>query len=178
MGLMTQDQYVESLRDGRVIFWDGDKITDPPSHPNFRVPIEVAKGDYDYDNPEKRDIITYETEDGELAHRVFQVPRTEADLQARIKLAHNMSMVGGVTGVYMALLSIKDEVAQVNPRYADNIEALDRYARANDLRGAEVLTDPTGERSLTEHLQSHPSLCIRIPSTTYQRIVARRAILY
>ena len=175
MGLMTQDQYVESLRDGRVIFWDGDKITDPPSHPNFKMPIEVAKGDYDYDNPEKRDIITYETEDGELAHRVFQVPRTEEDLQARIKLAHNMSMVGGVTGVYMALLSIKDEVAQVNPRYAENIEAMYRYARANDLRGAEVITDAKGDRSRKAHEQDDPDLYLRIVERNNEGIVVRGA---
>ena len=33
----------------------------------------------------------------------------------------------------MALMSVKDDVAEVNPRFADNIERMYRYCRDNDL---------------------------------------------
>lgn len=46
----------------------------------------------------------------------------------------------------MALMSVKDAVAKVNPQYAANIEAMYRHARDNDLRAAEVITDVEGYR--------------------------------
>jgi 4-hydroxybutyryl-CoA dehydratase/vinylacetyl-CoA-Delta-isomerase len=39
MGLKTAAAYVESLRDGRVTCWDGERIDDITAHPRFKVPI-------------------------------------------------------------------------------------------------------------------------------------------
>ena len=52
MALKTPAEYVESLRDGRVTYWDGERIDDITNHPRFAVPIAVAAKDYDYDSPE------------------------------------------------------------------------------------------------------------------------------
>jgi 4-hydroxybutyryl-CoA dehydratase/vinylacetyl-CoA-Delta-isomerase len=176
--LKTPAEYVESLRDERVVFWDGDKIEDVTVDPRFRVPIEVAARDYEYDDPKKRELTTYETEDGTRAHRVFQIPRTEEDLRKRLELATQMSIVGGVTGVYMALQSVKDDVAQVNPRYAENIENLWRFARENDLRAAEVITDAKGDRARRAHQQDDPDLYLRIVDRSAKGIVVRGAKLH
>jgi 4-hydroxybutyryl-CoA dehydratase / vinylacetyl-CoA-Delta-isomerase len=178
MGLKTADEYRASLNDGRVIFWGGEKITDITSHPRFRVPIEVACSDYDYANPELGELITYETEDGSKAHRVYQVPRTVEELELRLKLGCQMSIVGGVTGVYMALLQIKDRLAAVNPRFAENIENMYRYARDNDLRAAEVITDAKGDRSKKAHEQIDPDLYVRIVKETPEGIIVRGAKLH
>ena len=97
MGLKTPAEYAQSLRDGRVTYWDGERIDDITVHPKFRIPIEVASRDYDYADPSRREVMAYETEDGAAAHRVFQIPRSEADLEKRIELMHEMSIVGGVT---------------------------------------------------------------------------------
>ncbi|MFT2622008.1 4-hydroxyphenylacetate 3-hydroxylase N-terminal domain-containing protein, partial [Escherichia coli] len=64
MGLKTAAQYVESLRDGRVTYWDGERIDDITSHPRFRVPIEVASRDYDYGDREHGELRAYTTEEG------------------------------------------------------------------------------------------------------------------
>src|SRR5262249_20071460 len=178
MALKTPAEYVESLRDGRVLYWDGDRIDDVAKDARFRVPLAVAARDYEYDDPERRELTTYETEEGTRAHRVFQIPRTEEDLQKRIRLASQMSIVGGVTGVYMALQSVKDEVAQVNPRYAENIENLWRYARDNDLRAAEVITDAKGDRSRRPHQQDDPDLDLRIGDRSEKGLTVRGAKLH
>ncbi|WP_439816814.1 4-hydroxyphenylacetate 3-hydroxylase N-terminal domain-containing protein [Zavarzinia sp. CC-PAN008] len=178
MGLKTKEQYRQSLNDGRVIFWGGEKITDVMNHPRFRVPIEVAARDYDYDAPGMRDIRTYETEDGTLAHRVFQVPRTADDLTKRVQMSANMSIVGGVTGVYMALLQIKGKLAEVNPQFAENIERMYKYARDNDLRGAECITDAKGDRSRKAHEQDDPDLYVRVVDRNKDGIVVRGAKLH
>ncbi|HVP30143.1 MAG TPA: 4-hydroxyphenylacetate 3-hydroxylase N-terminal domain-containing protein [Myxococcota bacterium] len=178
MPLKTPAEYVESLRDGRVVFWDGERIDDVTLDPRFRVPLAVAAADYDHGDPEKRALELYRTEEGSEAHRVFQVPRTEEDLLARVALARRMSIVGGVTGVYMALLSVKDEVGIANPRYAENIERLWRTARDHDLRAAEVITDAKGDRSRKAHQQDDPDLYLRIVERRPDGIVVRGAKLH
>ncbi|MGD9602646.1 MAG: 4-hydroxyphenylacetate 3-hydroxylase N-terminal domain-containing protein [Gammaproteobacteria bacterium] len=175
MGLMTAAQYRASLNDGRVIYWGGEKIADITAHPRFRVPLDVACRDYAYDEADARDILTYETDNGERAHRVFQVPRTPEDLKLRLELGRRMSIVGGVTGVYMALLQIRDQVAAVNPLYAANIERLYTHARAQDLRAAEVITDAKGDRAKKAHEQIDPDLYVRIVERRPDGIVVRGA---
>jgi 4-hydroxybutyryl-CoA dehydratase / vinylacetyl-CoA-Delta-isomerase len=178
MGLKTPAQYVESLRDGRVTYWDGEKIEDITTHPKFRVPIAVASRDYDHASPARSELMTYRTEDGQKAHRVFQIPRSEDDLAKRVAMMDDMSIVGGVTGVMMALMSVKDAVAEVNPLYAENIERLYHYVRDNDLRAAEVITDPKGDRSRRAHEQDDPDLYVRIVKRTDEGIVVRGAKLH
>lgn len=121
MGLKTPQEYVESLRDGRVTYWGGERIDDITKHPRFRVPIEVAARDYAYADARRREVMTYTDETGGRSHRVFQIPRSEEDLTKRVEMMHEMSIVGGVTGVFMALMSVKDAVAEANPKYAENI---------------------------------------------------------
>jgi 4-hydroxybutyryl-CoA dehydratase/vinylacetyl-CoA-Delta-isomerase len=178
MGLKTRAQYIDSLNDGRVTYWDGERIDDITTHPRFRTPIEVAASDYDYDDPARRELISYVDETGARSHRVFQVPMGEADLAKRVELMHDMSIVGGVTGVMMALMSVKDAVAEVKPEYAANIERMYRYVRDNDLRAAEVITDPKGDRSRRAHEQDDPDLYVRIVSRSDEGIVVRGAKLH
>ena len=83
MALKSPDEYVDSLRDGRVTYWDGERIDDITTHPRFVTPIANTAADYAYDDPERGDILSYEAEDGQRAHRIFQIPRTEQDLAAR-----------------------------------------------------------------------------------------------
>ncbi|MBX9604747.1 MAG: 4-hydroxyphenylacetate 3-hydroxylase [Gammaproteobacteria bacterium] len=178
MGLMTAAQYRASLNDGRVIYWGGEKITDVANHPRFRVPIEVACRDYAYDDPALADILTYRTEDGTTAHRVYQVPRTTEELEMRLELGRHMTIVGGVTGVYMALLQVRDRLEAINPRFAHNIERMYLYARDNDLRAAEVITDAKGDRSKKAHEQADPDLYVRIVERRNDGIVVRGAKLH
>ena len=178
MGLKTAAEYVESLRDGRVTYWDGERIDDITRHPRFRVPIEVASRDYDYADPRHGELRSFATEEGGRAHRIFQVPRNEADLGKRVELMHHTSIVGLVSGVYMALMSVKDAVAKVNPQYAANIEAMYRHARDNDLRAAEVITDAKGDRKRKAHEQDDPDLYLRIVERRNDGIVVRGAKLH
>jgi 4-hydroxybutyryl-CoA dehydratase/vinylacetyl-CoA-Delta-isomerase len=178
MGLKTPEEYVESLRDGRVTFWDGERIDDITQSPKFRVPIEVAKRDYMHDDAARTEVMTYVTEKGERAHRVFQIPRSEDDLVKRVRMMEEMSIVGGVTGVMMALMSAKDDIALVNEQYAANIERLYHHVRDNDLRAAEVITDPKGDRSRRAHEQDDPDLYVRIVKRTNEGIIVRGAKLH
>ena len=178
MTLKTPEDYIASLNDGRVTYWDGEKIDDITRHPRFRVPIAIAARDYDHSDPRRKEVMTYADETGSRSHRVFQIPRSEDDLNKRIQMMHEMSIVGGVTGVFMALMSVKDAVAEANPKYAENIERMYRYVRDNDLRAAEVITDPKGDRKRRAHEQGDPDLYVRIVKRTDEGIVVRGAKLH
>ena len=120
----------------------------------------------------------YSTEDGSEAHRIYQIPRSEEDLASRIEMMKHTSIGTAVSGVYMALMSVKDEVAQVNPQCAANIDRMYRYCRDNDLRAAEVITDPKGDRKRRAHEQDDPDLYVRIVDRNKDGIVVRGAKLH
>src|ERR1700742_2215634 len=111
MGLKKSQQYVASLRDGRVTFWNGERIEDITTHPLFRTAIAIAAADYDYADAHRRAATVYRAEDGSEANRIYQIPTDEEHLRRRIDMFHASSIVAQVTGVYMALLSAKDAVA-------------------------------------------------------------------
>lgn len=178
MGLKTPEQYVESLRDGRVTYWDGERIDDLATHPRFRQALAIAAADYDYADASRRDARVYRAEDGSEANRIYQIPTEEDHLRRRMDFFESSSIVAQVTGVYMALLSERDAVAAINPRYAANIEAVYRHARDNDLRAAEVITDPKGDRKRRAHEQDDPDLYLRIVERNDRGIVVRGAKLH
>jgi len=124
MGLKTPQQYIDSLRDGRVTYWDGERIDDITTHPRFKVPIAVTAKDYDYDSPEYGASRRYTAEDGSEAHRIYEIPHNEKDLQARVDMMGHSAISTLTTGVFMALMSVKDQVGEVNPKYAANIERM------------------------------------------------------
>jgi len=178
MGLKRPEDYVASLNDGRVTYWDGENIPDITKHPRFRVPIALTAKDYEYDDPKLGALRRYRAEDGSDAHRIYQIPRSEEDLAKRVELLMHTSIGTAVSGVYMALMSVKDQVALVNPNYAENIERMYRYCRDNDLRAAEVITDPKGDRKRRAHEQDDPDLYVRIVERRSDGIVVRGAKLH
>lgn len=178
MGIKSPQQYIDSLRDGRVTYWEGQRIEDITQSPLFKVPIDLVAADYRYDDPEHGAIRRYETEDGSLAHRIYQIPRTADDLADRVELMRHTSIGTLVAGVFMALMSVKDAVARVNPMYAENIERIYRHCRDNDLRGAEVITDAKGDRKRRAHEQDDPDLYLRIVERRKDGIVVRGAKLH
>ncbi|KAA0241197.1 MAG: 4-hydroxyphenylacetate 3-hydroxylase [Dehalococcoidia bacterium] len=178
MPLKTPAEYRESLRDGRETYINGERVPDITLHPWFQQPIEVCAADYIYDDPATRHIRLYETESGTQAHRIFQVPRTEQDLEAWMELPEISGPSTMVTQVLMALWNVKGAVAAIKPEYAENIERLYRLCRDNDLRAAEVITDAKGDRSRRPVDQDDPDLYLRIIDRNKDGIVVRGAKLH
>jgi len=56
----TGRQYIESLRDDRVVFVDGERVKDVTTHPGFAGPVAAIARLYDIAaSPEHRDVMTY-----------------------------------------------------------------------------------------------------------------------
>ena len=46
MGLITPEEYKKSLKDGRVVYYEGEKVEDVTTHPALKVCVETAAIDY------------------------------------------------------------------------------------------------------------------------------------
>ncbi len=80
---MTGDEYIESLKDDREVWIYGERVKDVTTHPAFRNPVRMVARMYDaLHDPEKKDILTTETDTGSggYTHSYFRTARSADDL--------------------------------------------------------------------------------------------------
>lgn len=79
--LFTGDTYLESLRDGRNVYLNGEKVADVTKHPAFRnCALSVARMYDALHDPATRDIMTGLDDDGVRTHKFFKPARSAHDL--------------------------------------------------------------------------------------------------
>ncbi len=87
--LMTGDEYLESLRDGREVYLYGEKVDDVTTHPAFRNSARSIARLYDaMHDPDQRDSITGVDRFGIRTHKFFMPSRSAEELyEAREAIA-------------------------------------------------------------------------------------------
>ena len=86
MGLRTPAEYVESLRDGREIWYRGERVDDVTTHPTIRKAVKHAC--IDYEMAESDDLSRSGDLRGERRTNYsayYRIPRTTEDLLKRSK---------------------------------------------------------------------------------------------
>ncbi len=85
----TGKEFLGKLRDGRVIYFDGELVKDVTTHPAFATSARSYARMYDtLHDPERRDRLTFVTERGARSHKFYKLPRTHQDLfEARDAIA-------------------------------------------------------------------------------------------
>ncbi|HUB50045.1 MAG TPA: 4-hydroxyphenylacetate 3-hydroxylase N-terminal domain-containing protein, partial [Acetobacteraceae bacterium] len=81
----TGAEYMQSLRDGREVYIDGDRVADVTTHPAFRNSVRSIARLYDaLHDPAQQAVLTCPTDTGSggYTHRYFRVPRSRDDLVA------------------------------------------------------------------------------------------------
>src|SRR5271165_3657801 len=86
MGLRTAEQYKSSLRDGRAVYFRGEKVNDVTTHPVIGIAVEHACIDYRMDEDPQYRGLSVVKEDGKEYSRYFHLPRTGEDLLKRSEL--------------------------------------------------------------------------------------------
>lgn len=77
----TGADFLESLRDGRVIYFDGDQVDDVTTHPAFATSARSYARMYDsLHDPAKQDLLTFVTDRGTRSHKFYKLPETKQDL--------------------------------------------------------------------------------------------------
>lgn len=151
--MITGNQYRESLMDGRATFIDGQRVTDPSTHPLFKTTVDNVADSYDR---------FYSTEPG-ASNPLYLIPETAADLDRRHEVLNEGGMMAHITStVLLAMVSAAPQLGELNPEYRRRIFAFIDYCRKNDLRCAETITDAKGNRKLRPGAQDDPDFYVHV----------------
>lgn len=155
--LKTGEEYKESLRDGRVIWYRGEQIEDVTTHPATAGGINWLAELYDEQHkPESRDLMSYVRSDDARVTRAWQVPRTREDLAIRRQyIEHTSRMTLGMFGRQMdniamtaiGMAAYHHWFKASSERYAENIFPYFKYAEENNIMVAGLIADPQGART-------------------------------
>ncbi|MGV7962846.1 4-hydroxyphenylacetate 3-hydroxylase N-terminal domain-containing protein [Photorhabdus tasmaniensis] len=160
----TGEQYIESLRDGRTIFLNGEKITNHVDHPAFRNVIRSVASLYDY-QAEHADRMTFKTPDGKSVGLYWELPVTREKLIARGEAAYAWAMQScgwlgrspdHVSAAVTGMITHLELFEEYSPERAEALRNYYSYARDKDIYLAFTLVNPQGDRSKTpsEHIKN------------------------
>ena len=157
IALKTGEEFKESLRDNREVWYRGEQVEDVTTHPATAGGIDLLATSYQAQHdPETRDILTFEREDGKRISKAWMVPRSPEDLASRRECMEYLAReTFGIFGRHMDMIScthvgmqaFKHLFEESNPEYADNITNYIEYAGDNNLMCAAPVADPQGWRS-------------------------------
>lgn len=176
--LRTPKEYAESLRDGRRVFYRGERVPDVTTHPVLRHAVEHASLDYRMaDDPRFRGLAVAE----EGYSRYFKAPVSAEDLLLRSALIEAATRQGKTLVVLIkeigtdALFWLLVLAKSLGDPYASRIRAFYEHCRDNDLAMAVAQTDVKGDRSLGPSEQPNSFAYLRIVHQRPEGIVVRGA---
>jgi 4-hydroxybutyryl-CoA dehydratase/vinylacetyl-CoA-Delta-isomerase len=186
MGLITVKEYKDSLKDGRVVYYEGEKVGDITTHPALKVCVETAAMDYEMaEIPEHRDLaMVAHRKTGEPISRYYYTPQNAEDLLKRHELMVTATRLGGgvipfIHDVGADALNAVNIVANMlgKKEYTERAESYRYYLQNNDLSVACAMTDVKGDRILrpSSPKQAHPDYYVRVVDKDDKGIVVRGA---
>src|SRR5438093_1496145 len=187
MALRTVEQYKESLRDGRVVYFRGHRVEDVTKHPVIGIAVNHAAIDYAMTHqPEHRDLAVYrDPGSGGEYSRYFKILRVSEDLLKRSDLIETSTRLGrtlvvlvkeiGTDCLFALHLIAKQMDEKLGTEYLPRVRALYEHCRENDLAMAVAQTDVKGDRSRGPVEQDHPDYYVRVVDRRTGGIVVRGA---
>jgi len=163
------EEYIESLRDGRAVYLDGERVGDVTKHPAFAEPIRRIADRYDAARAEgAQPVTTYvDPATGERHGTMWLIPRTAEDLEARRRVHRfwaeaSYGLMGRtpdhVACVITAFASVPEFFARGGERFGDHVRRFYEKARADDLYVSYAIVPPQIDRSQPAHRQPEPFL--------------------
>ncbi|GAA3463689.1 4-hydroxyphenylacetate 3-hydroxylase N-terminal domain-containing protein [Saccharothrix longispora] len=153
---LTGDEYVESLRDGREIYLNGERVKDVTEHPAFRNPIRMTARMYDaLHDPATKGKLTAPTDTGSdgYTHRFFRAPHSVDDLVADQEAIATWARIGygwlGRSPDYKAsFLGTLGANAEFYKPFDDNARRWYRESQEKVLYWNHALVNPPVDRKL------------------------------
>ena len=187
MAIRTPDQYIESLRDDRVVYCQGERVKDVTRHPILKITMDWMAMDFIMQNdPKYQDLVTVKNEEGERISFVFQPHKSAEDLVRLREVVKLWARVcfGKPSGAKFTGKDGLNAVTVVAPKidkeygthYAENVESYRKYLQKTDASVALGMTDVKGDRSLRPSQQrAHKDYYVRIVEERKDGIVVRGA---
>ncbi len=183
--MRTREEYIESLRDGREVYYRGKRVADVTLDPELSLAVRHAAIDYDMAHDPAWRALAVAEDGGTPYSAYFKIPKSGADLLQRSELIEAATTLGGTLVVLIkeigtdALLALHltahalDKEKQTH--YLDRVRRFYDHVKANDLAMAVAQTDVKGDRSRSPLEQEHPDYYLRVVGETAGGIVVRGA---
>ncbi|HWH82585.1 MAG TPA: 4-hydroxyphenylacetate 3-hydroxylase N-terminal domain-containing protein [Burkholderiaceae bacterium] len=160
MKLRNGRSYIESLRDGREVYINGERVVDVTTHPAFRQTIRSFAALYDYQADEKnRELMTIVSPtSGGRVSRAWELPtnleslvRRREALTALARLHHGfLGRAPDHLATTLSAMLMGIEVFRRNGAdRAKAFEAYFEYVRDNDLFVTYVIQNPQADKTVT-----------------------------
>jgi 4-hydroxyphenylacetate 3-monooxygenase len=150
-------QHLESLRDGREVYIDGQRVNNHVDHPAYRQSIRSAADLYEYQaNPANVERMTFKSPtSGNAVNRMWQLPTSHGELVERRKALEEWAeltcgflgrspdhVASCLSGMVMGL----DVFERYDPKRAKALWDYYEYARDRDLYLTYVIVNPQADR--------------------------------
>ncbi|HCL93037.1 MAG TPA: 4-hydroxyphenylacetate 3-hydroxylase [Gammaproteobacteria bacterium] len=182
--IRTGEEYRESIRDGRVVFMNGEKVPDVTTHPMFKPLVDIRARIYDMQHDAATaPVMTYHDDKDEPFSVGLKLPYTQEDWQnKRDSTDAVFDDIGGVVtrvgdetvGEMWSLYDGQDVLNQVDPQFSQNIANHIHRVIDYDPFHVSANTDPKGDRSKAPQDQD-PDMLLHVVKETDEGIVVRGA---
>lgn len=165
--MMTGDEYRESLRDGRRVFYDGELVEDVTIHPRMKTSVDLLAAGYDA-----------AAEAGpESVAAAYEAPRSSEELHSRLE---------GLSKWDTSLITTLETLAALrtaagrmgDEEYGNRIEDFINYCQESDVRCVQTISDAKGHRALSPAKQDDPDVYTRVAEQRSDGVVLRGAKLH
>jgi 4-hydroxyphenylacetate 3-monooxygenase len=183
--IRTGEQYRDSIRDGRQVWINGERVNDVTTHPMFKPIVDIRARIYDMAHENAtQGIMSYVDEKTCERNAIgLKLPYTQQDWHdKRLAVDTVLDDVGGIAtrvgdetiGEMWSLYDGKDVLNEVDPRFAENIERHIHRTLHEDPFHVSANTDPKGDRSKPPQEQD-PDMLLHVVKETDAGIVVRGA---
>jgi 4-hydroxybutyryl-CoA dehydratase/vinylacetyl-CoA-Delta-isomerase len=187
MAIRTAQQYIESLKDDRVVYCMGERVKDVTRNPILRISIDWMAMDYILQqDPRYQSLLTEKNEEGELVSFAFIQQKSAEDLLRLREVVKFWARVCfgkppgakfvGKDGLNAITVVAQRVDKQFGTNYAEHVREYRKYLQKNDSSIALCMTDVKGDRSLRPSQQkTHKDYYVRIVEERKDGIVVRGA---
>ncbi len=185
MALRSPEQYKDSLRDDRSVYFRGQRVDDVTRHPVLGVAVNHAAIDFAMaEEPAFRDLAVVDGPNGPYS-RYYKIPESADDLLKRSALIEQATALGrtlvilikeiGTDALFGLHLVAKQMDRTLGTAYYPRVHAFYEQCRDHDLALAVAQTDVKGDRSKGPADQPNPDAYLRVVEERPDGIVVRGA---
>ena len=181
--LKSGAQHIASLRDERAVYLHGQRVADVTVHPAYANAVKTIGRLFDFAQ-QQPELMSFATEAGERANRIWELPESYDQLVRRRKALEAWNglhagfmgrapdhVASCISGMFMGL-----EVFEAHdPARARALGDYYRHARDNDLYLTYVIINPQADRSKSAGQQADPYLTAGIVDRDTQGLTIRGA---
>lgn len=181
--IRTGEQYKASIRDGREVYINGERVRDVTTHPMFKPIVDIRARAYDMQHdPATRHIMAYE-QDSEVNAVANKLPFTQQDWWDKRRATDTLlEDIGGVVtrvgdetvGEMWSLFDGQDVLNEVDPQFSANIRNHVDKVLHTDPFHVSANTDPKGDRSKPPQEQD-PDMLLHVVKETDAGLIVRGA---